>query len=151
MVQIGASSRDIRLEYVLPAEGNKKTVVPDYKESAPGYYTLTDGIFNIEEEQFKCVYGEKLLERESKPGAPVTANSMLGETTHKFASKRMLGVMKKQIDRMIVESDDDAESGRFMIEAMLNEMPIRAIGILGGDRIPKYFTEGFVSIPNGKF
>ena len=152
VIQVGASSRDIRLEQVVSVQSNSNVPVPDYKETAPGYYSLSGGIFEIDENQFKVIYGQELPDRENKPGEVIRENSMFGETTHKFAGRLMLKVMRSQTKKMVGGSDgDDVESSRKMIEAMLHEMPIRTIGMLGGDRLPKYFTEGFVSMVNGKF
>jgi len=151
-ILIGASSRDIRLQQVVTVEGNSDFEVPDYRESSLSYYSLKDEPFEIDEKQFREILGRELPERNSSSDELITENSMLGETSHKFAGKLMLHIMKKQVGKMLGESEgEDAESGKLMMQAVIKEMPIRAIGMMGGDRLPKYFTEGFVTILNGKY
>ena len=107
-------------------------------------------MFEVDEKQFREILGRELPVRDRKPDELITENAMLGDTTHKFVGRMMLNIMKKQVGKMLGESDgEDAESGRLMMEAVIKEMPIRAIGMMGGDRLPKYFTEGFVNILNG--
>ncbi|MCK5758113.1 MAG: glycoside hydrolase family 3 C-terminal domain-containing protein [Clostridiales bacterium] len=149
-IKIGASSRDIRLEQVISLEGNSGVAVRSYKEAAPCYYSLKDEMFEVDEKQFREILGRELPVRDRKPDELITENAMLGDTTHKFAGRMMLNIMKKQVGKMLGESDgEDVESGRLMMEAVIKEMPIRVIGMMGGDRLPKYFTEGFVNILNG--
>ncbi|MDX1357541.1 MAG: glycoside hydrolase family 3 C-terminal domain-containing protein [Clostridia bacterium] len=150
-IQIGSSSRDIRLEHVISVNSNYNAPVPDYSAAAPEYYNLPEGVFEIDENHFKAVYGRELPEREVKPGSPITETSMLGDTTHRFFGRLMVNFMNKQVGKMLGESDGgDAESGKLMVEAVIREMPIRTVGMLGGDRLPKYFTEGFLALVNGK-
>ena len=150
IIQACASSKDVRLEHKVSLEANSDAIVPNYKNSAPVYYSLKDEKLIIDEKQFKAVLGRKLPPKENAPGTPLTANSMLGETTDKLTGRLMLSIMKSQSRKMVGDSEgDDAESSKKMIESMLNEMPIRTVGMLGGDRLPKYFTEGFVNILNG--
>lgn len=151
-ILIGASSRDIRIKKTISINSNIDAEIPDYQNTAHGYYKLNNSLFEINDKQFIAVLGKELPQRDSEPGDLIDVNSMLGETSHKFIGRMMLKVMKQQVGKMLAESDgDDAESGRLMMEAVIKEMPIRAIGMLGGDRLPKYFTEGFVSMLNGQF
>lgn len=152
IVKIGSSSRDIRLQKTISVNSNSDAKIPDYRESAPGYYSFSEGKFEIDDKQFMAVYGRNLPKRDNEPGALMEVNTMLGDTAHKLVGRLMLRAMKWQVGKMLAESDgEDAESGRLMMEAVIKEMPIRAIGMLGGDKLPKYFTEGFVSMLNGKF
>lgn len=151
-ILIGASSRDIRVKKSISINSNSDAKIPDYQRTAPGYYKLNNSTFEISDKQFVAVLGKELPKRDGAPGDLINVNSMLGETSHKFIGRTMLKVMKNQVAKMLAESDgDDAESGKLMMEAVIKEMPIRAIGMLGGDKLPKYFTEGFVSMLNGQF
>ena len=151
-IYVGASSKDICLEHEISLEANSSAMVPEYKESAPVYYSLGTDSFEIGEKQFESVLGRKVPPGENPPGAPLTANSMFGETTHKLIGRLFMRVMKSQTAKMVGKSEgDDMESTKKMVSNMLNEMPIRTIGALGADRLPKYFTEGFVTMLNGKF
>ena len=150
-ILIGASSRDIRLSKTLKVEASSDAEIPDYSESAPTYYRPKGDIFNIEEVQFKAVLGKMLPKRESDPDDPFTENTMLGETTGKWVGRILIKLINKQVSKMIGESNgNDVDSAERMMEAVVREMPVRALGMMGGDMVPKYFTEGVVSLLNGK-
>ncbi len=149
-ILIGASSRDIRISQSISLEANNKTMVPDYRKKAPEYYNLKDDVFDISEEQFKAVLGRELPEREFTAGNKFTENSMLEETSSKWIGRTMIKVINRQVSKMIGESDGaDVDLAKRMMEAVVKEMPIRAIGMMGGDRLPYYFTEAYVEMLNG--
>jgi len=92
-----------------------------------------------------------LPKRESDPDDPFTENTMLGETTGKWVGRILIKLINKQVSKMIGESNgNDVDSAERMMEAVVREMPVRAFGMMGGDMVPKYFTEGVVSLLNGK-
>ncbi|MBN2557908.1 MAG: glycoside hydrolase family 3 C-terminal domain-containing protein [Clostridia bacterium] len=150
-ISIGASSRDIRLECKVELGDSMNSVVPDYRKAAPGYYSFAESGFEIEENQFRILYGRNLPEREPVPDEPFQQNSTLGETRKKLLGRIVFGIMKRQVSKMLGESGDSAESGLLMVEAMLSEMPVRAVGMMGGDMLPPNFTDGYITMLNGKF
>ncbi|MFO7611497.1 MAG: glycoside hydrolase family 3 C-terminal domain-containing protein [Clostridia bacterium] len=148
-IGIGASSRDIRLEYKVELDDSVNSVVPDYSKAAPDYYSIGKEGFEIEESQFRILYGRNLPEREPFPDEPFQQNSTLGETRKKLLGRIIFGIMKRQVSKMLGESEDSAESGLLMVEAMLSEMPVRAVGMMGGDMLPPNFTDGYITMLNG--
>ena len=150
-IQIGASSKEIKLGQTITVEANYNATVPDYKDLAPDYYNLNSGILEIDENQFKEILGRDIPPREPDTGAVFNENSMLGETTGKLVGRIMVKVINNQVSKMIGESEgEDVDSAKRMMKAVVKEMPVRSIGMMGGDRLPKYFTEGFVYLLNGK-
>ena len=55
---VGASSRDIKLTSEITVESTVDAIVPDYKATAPAYYSAD--IMNVPDEQFKEVLGREL-------------------------------------------------------------------------------------------
>ncbi|MBN2882309.1 MAG: glycoside hydrolase family 3 C-terminal domain-containing protein, partial [Clostridia bacterium] len=150
-ILVGASSRDISMDACIALEASSETEVPDYSKSAPEYYRMSGDIFEISEEQFKVILGRNLPEREFIPGDKFTENSMLVQTTSKWIGRLLLKMVNKQVRNMISESEGkDVSSAVIMMESVVREMPLRAIGMMGGDRLPRFFTQGFVEILNGR-
>jgi beta-glucosidase len=150
-ILVGASSRDIRMNVSIALEASSETEVPDYSKNAPAYYKKSGDIFEISEEQFKVILGRKIPEREFLPEEKFTENSMLGQTSSKWIGRLALKMVNKQVRIMIGESKgEDVESAVRMMESVVREMPLRAIGMMGGDRLPRFFTQGFVEILNGR-
>lgn len=53
---------------------------------------------------------------------------------------------------MFATDKADIDEGNIaMLEAIVTEMPLRALGMMGVDKLPKYFIEGIVDMLNGKF
>lgn len=57
-ILIGASSRDMRLSKTITVESTDIVKIPDYRESAPAYYTAD--IRNMTGSQFEAVYGKSM-------------------------------------------------------------------------------------------
>ena len=111
------------------------------------YYNLKNEVLNISEDQFSALYGP-LPPRERDPNAPLDRNTLLCETQHTFAGRFLLKMIRKQMKGMVDPGD---ESGLVMMEAMVSELPIRAMVMLGGDKLPTNFLDAFLLMVNGKF
>ncbi|MBI9015209.1 MAG: glycoside hydrolase family 3 C-terminal domain-containing protein [Clostridiales bacterium] len=150
-VQIGSSSRDIRLSEGLTIEMNDGVSVPNYKEIAPAYYKLTNDVYEVDEKQFEMLYGKKLPKRDKKKGDPYTELSTMIEVREKFVGRLLFNKVKKQAMAMVESDDSEVEEGNLaMLEAIIEEMPLRSLGMMGGDNLPKYFVDGLILILNGK-
>lgn len=151
-VQIGSSSRDIRLSEALKIEINDGVAVPSYKESAPDYYNLKDDVFTMDEKQFEVLYGKALPKRDRLKGEAYTELSTMVEVRKHFIGRLLFNMIKKQALAMVKTDDADIEQGNIaMMEAIIGEMPLRSLGMMGGDSLPKHFVEGITLILNGKF
>ncbi len=69
-ILVGASSRDIRLETAVQVESTVDAVVPDYRESAPDYYT--GEIMHIDDASFTAVLGHELPPSQRDKSLPLT-------------------------------------------------------------------------------
>ena len=69
-ILVGASSRDIRLETAVQVESTVDAVVPDYRESAPDYYT--GEIMHIDDAAFTAVLGHELPPSQRDKSLPLT-------------------------------------------------------------------------------
>jgi len=149
---LASSSADIRLEKVIDIEVNDGVLVPDYKKLAPAYYNLPSEDFKIEEDQFRALYGRKLPRRHALKGEIFTRSSSMLEVKEKWIGKILYNVMLKNAKKML-GSDDETPGlmNEAMIESLISEMPIRTLGMLGGDRLPKFFAEALVEILNGRW
>ncbi len=149
-ILIGASSRDIRLAQTISVKENRQADVPDTRQIFPAYHTLKDEILDIPEAQFETLLGRPLPSGAAVPAPPYTETHMLKETAGHWFGKLVIAYAKKQVHAMMKE--DDAELGnQGMHEAQVLEFPLRALGQLNGDLLPKYFVKGFIEILNGHF
>ena len=79
-ILVGASSRDIKLSADITVTSTVDAVIPDYRESAPAYYT-TD-IDGMKGEQFEAIYGKKLPSPEPDTTKKIDIYCCLNDARH---------------------------------------------------------------------
>jgi beta-glucosidase len=143
----GASAADIRLEGTVAVNGDSKDPVPDLRIKLSEYYQLKNNVLDISEEQFTILYGRPLPPRERDPKAPFDRNSLICEIKDTFAGKRIYKMINKQMAGM---TDSGDETGAAMMQAMINELPLRAMIMLGGEKMGKHALDALLLMVNGK-
>lgn len=127
-IELGASSRDIRLSAPLTVYGDRTGAIPDHRESAPAYYDLKNG-FSVPKEQFEALLGEPV--RPWRSARPFTRNSTLKELECCEDGKRFAAQIRQGLRGSF---SDDSDLGNMML-AMLEEMPLRHIAMTGGGQL----------------
>lgn len=150
-VQIGASSRDIRLAQTVSVAENRPAKVPDYRDTAAGYYDLKNAVLDIGDADFGSVLGRELPPSDLKPGRPFSANSTLGDTQGTFVGRRLMKMIKKSMSEMVGDEVGEDDPNAKMLDAMVADLPLRAVAMLGGEQMPKHFLNGTVALLNGKY
>ena len=124
-IEIGSSSRDIRLTQPMSIQSGQVGEIPDYRTAAPDYYT-PEGPAHITRAQFEAV-----LDRAVKPWRPVrpfTRNSTLGELQTSELGRHITDQVRQGMAAMAGGSDDL----NAMFDAMLNDMPLRQLSMMAG-------------------
>lgn len=118
-IMVGASSRDIKLTDTVNVKSTVEAVVPDYRETAPAYYT-TD-IKNITDEQWTAVYGQELPAREVDKSKPIDIYCCLNDARH----TKWGGKICRLIENIMSKMGSDANGDGKMLAAMATQIPIR--------------------------
>lgn len=125
-IEVGSSSRDIRLAEKLNIRSAQTCAAPDYRQTAPCYYDLTGGL-NVSDEAFQAVYGGEI--QPWHPVRPFTHNSTLGE----LRTTPMGNALVEQLKQGMTASFDGAGDVGVMMLAMLEDMPLRQLGMMAPD------------------
>ncbi len=143
-ILVGASSRDIRLTGAVEVKSTVDASVPDYRESAPSYYTAD--VKSISDREFEAVLGRPIPCNHLDTGAKLTFANTLSDAKH----TRWGGRINTLIDRVMdmVASPDDPNAG--MIKAMALEIPIRNFITMSNGAFTEKMAEGLVMILNGE-
>jgi len=144
-IRLASSSRNARLRASVFAEADGDQRVPDFRQSAPCYYDLSEGI-NVPDDAFTALLGAPLPKRERAPGDPFTQNSTLREAQHTLIARILAGIGKKEISRRTADGDIGATQD----ETLLYESPLRLLASSDAGFGPKH-VEGLVLMLNGKF
>lgn len=128
-IQIGASSRDIRLAKTIEVEGDgQESKLANLKEVAPVYFNLTKENLQVSDAEFEAIYGRDLPPSELKPGSPFTANSTLADVKDTQTGQQVLAMLKEQMSQML--GGDSTSDIAVMMEAMMMDMPLRNLIML---------------------
>ena len=98
-ILVGASSRDIKLSAAIQVASTVDAEIPNYKETAPAYYTAD--ISAMTGEQWATVYGQELPSAERDTTKKITIYNCLDDASHtKWGGK--IGRLIKKVDRKSV-------------------------------------------------
>lgn len=74
-ILVGASSRDIRLNATVQVQSTVEAEIPDYRETAPAYYTAD--IQHVADQEFAAVLGHAIPPSTRDKSLPLTINNTL--------------------------------------------------------------------------
>jgi len=145
-MQIGASSRDIRGRITVNIKSTVDAEVPDYSKTAPVYYAINDGINSIPDEQFTAILGRPLPKREKGKNEPFDDNATFGDIQVKWIGRVFAKRVKKEALQTMASSAEDIKD---MLDKMFDDMPLRSIRMMAGEKMPPQLVEGLLTALNG--
>lgn len=148
-IKVGASSKDIRLSATVEVAGDGAEEKLAYlKEAAPVYFNLTDSTLEVSEKEFEALYGRELPPSERVPGTPFTLNSTMGEIQCTQTGQQVLGMLQGQMAQMFGGDGEGSNDIAKMMEAMLMDMPLRNLIMLGNGQVNAEQLNGMIYMMN---
>lgn len=142
-IEIGSSSRSIHLSTTVNVKSYMEGRVPDYKSLAPSYYHLDTTPYDVPREEFEAVLGHTITPWH--PVRPFTLNSTLGEIQDCAAGRNLYEqISASMIENMGGSSNDIA----VMLQAMLEDMPLRQFAMIAGEDFTPDKVEGLLAMLN---
>ena len=146
-IQIGASSRDIRLTQSVTVQGAQPN--PVINADVPAYCDL-GSVWPVPREQFECVLGHPVPPERSI--RPFSANSTLGEVQASFAGRMFYKIIQKNMAKQFGGGNSEGmEEFAKIIDAMLEDMPIRQLAMMSGGAMTPAVVAGLVEMMNGHY
>ena len=118
-ILVGASSRDIRLTETVNVTSTVEAQIPDYRKTAPAYYTAD--LSGMKGEQFEAVYGQKLPSPAFDKSKKIDIYCCLNDARH----TKWGGRICKLIEGIMSKMGSDANGDGKMLAAMATQIPIR--------------------------
>lgn len=138
-ILVGASSADIRLRGTVHIEStNPDAPIPDYRESAPDYYT--GKVQHVPDEQFAAVLGHGIPDP-MKSGEKLNITNNIEDAQH----TKWGGRINKAVT-FVTKAVDKGNSG--MAEAIATQTPIRNFVSMSGGLFSEDMADGFIQILN---
>ncbi len=148
-ILVGSSSADIRCETDVEVTSSRPDVpVPDYRENAPMYYALPNRTLDIPLDQFAAVYGKPVPPSEPSRGTKFTLNSTLWDARKTLVGKYLMKMFKDKTMGALTAQAGTDESFIRMVEAMINNMPLRSFMMSGASYS---LLEGILLLLNRKY
>ena len=140
-VEIGSSSRDIRLTQAVKVQGMAPNAALNTK--LPAYFDPAKQ-WPVPKEQFEAVLGHPVPPARSV--RPFTINSTLGEIQTTPAGMAFVQQARTNMTQMMGRGEDDFSK---MIDAMLEDMPLRQLAMLSGGAMTPAAINSLVEALNG--
>lgn len=118
-ILIAASSRDIKLSATVNVESTVEAAIPDYKSTAPAYYTAD--IENMKAEQFEAILGSKLPSSEPDTTKKIDIYCCLNDARHTKWGGKICNLIEGIMSKMGSAENGDGK----MLAAMATQIPIR--------------------------
>lgn len=143
-ILVGSSSQDIRLEGKVNVESTVDAPIPDYRETAPCYYSVD--IQNVPDGQFEALLGQEIPESDWGSDDLLDINCSLENAINSKWGKRINALIEKVMDMNF--NAGGAASG--MMKAMILQIPIRDFVAMSGGVFTAEMAQGLIDILNGK-
>ena len=140
-IQIGASSRDIRLRQRIVLEGDPTS----HRDTAAP--TLIDGRLAVDDNTFTAMLGKPIPPVETV--RPFHLNSTFADISTTWLGRKVAAQVKAQFVRRMGGEMDAAT--RRMIDAMAKDMPLRQLVLFSGGAVGFAQIEAFVAVLNGRY
>lgn len=145
-IRVGASSQDIHLTGSVNVQSTVDAPLPDLHAELPCYYDLSNGI-RVSDVEFTGLVGRPLPARDRIKGTPHTISSTFADIQDKWLGRKLLDMMRKNIDKMGEENADI----KIMAEKMIMDMPLRFLCLMAADSgLTLEKIEGIVDLLNGR-
>ncbi|MDR0910300.1 MAG: glycoside hydrolase family 3 C-terminal domain-containing protein, partial [Spirochaetaceae bacterium] len=137
-IEVGSSSRDIRLKTKIEVEGGKReNLLKDVMQKADVYFDIKDAFkegkgLQISDAAFKAIYGKALPKPDGEPDAPFTRSSSVEDVwSNPQARAALVGMLKKANSFYEIPDGPIPEKP----PAGQEEAPLRAIALWSGGAI----------------
>ncbi|ERJ11774.1 beta-glucosidase [Haloplasma contractile] len=154
-ILIGSSSRDIRQRATIYVKSSQPDVnVPDYRETAPTYYKLTDSEFTIEDSEYQAVYGKELPASSYQKGDKFTMTSPLEDVRATFFGRIVYNAAVKELKKMTGGADSNQAHENLqvrMLEAVVKEMPFRSLVTMSNGAVSPAKAKALLKLINCQY
>ena len=141
-IMVGASSRDVKLSADVFVESTDSVAVPDYRESAPSYYTAD--VKAVPDKEYQAILGRPIPAREYTAGNKLTIVSSLSDAADKKWGRKINSVFDSAVDLVI---KNDKVTGN-MVKSMIVDIPIRNFVTMSSGAFTEDMAEVLLMILN---
>jgi beta-glucosidase len=146
-ILVGASSRQIHLEGEVRVDSAQADIPNPERDRLPAYVQFPADA-NISQADFEALLGRPVPPNTIVKGEKATINTPIADMQHAFIARYLQKKIHKEI-KIEIGDDPDSPTAQ-MIQAIMAEIPLRTLFMLGGDRFNRKMAEGLLMMINGK-
>ena len=147
-IEIGASSRDIRLCTSLDIEGDgKESMLDGLNEKCPSYFSFKVSGLDVNDSEFEALLGRPIPPATRLPGEKYDLNTTLGEIQHTKIGQKVIAQVGQFAEKA---SAADPNIGN-MLKSIILDTTLRSLVAMGGDSFPENMAYGIVDMLNGRY
>jgi beta-glucosidase len=120
---------------------------PDFQNTLPSYYFLSQSEFVVSDSEFETLYGRTLPEHNSKAKRPYHSNHTLEDIKHTLVGKIII-LYAKAVTKSVVKSEKEQDG---MMFATIMGMPFANMVASGEGMLPENMMEGILLLLNGHY
>lgn len=143
-VQAGSSSRDIRLSESVTVQSSQPGKAQDLHQQAPAYYAPTSRPLDIPKEQFEALLGHPIQPWHT--ARPYTPNTTISELRTCAMGRQIAEQVTAAVQQMMAGAGDIGT----MFQAMLEDMPLRQLGMMAPDQFGADKLDGLLQLLNAQ-
>ncbi len=146
-IQVGASSRDIRLVDTIRLSTTTGTVSQVDATTLAAYFKPSLE-HRWSQEDFEALLGRSLPANTAALKGSYTLNTPISEMSGSFIGKQLYKLVKNQIDKLFLEQANTPTG--VLMQAMVQDMPLRSMMTFGG-KFDRHQLEALLLMINGRF
>ncbi|MBI9044790.1 MAG: glycoside hydrolase family 3 C-terminal domain-containing protein [Anaerolineaceae bacterium] len=147
-IQVGASSKDIRLKADVEINSSQDTVSVIDPGKLAAYDNFPRGAA-ISQKDFETLLGSTIPQNRHAKKGEYTINTPIGDMQDSFIGRQLYNMMKRNMEKMI-QGQEDTATGIFMV-AMMKELPMRSILMFGEGPFTREMLDAVLVMINGQF
>lgn len=148
-IEIAASSRDIRLRNAIQVYNENPQIGPDDHKLVPDYYLTDKSTLHLYVYQFEKLIGAEIPTE--TPDKKFTCNSTLKEIKSCRIGRKINQKIYQQCGEAFSIEESKKDNFMRMIDAMLEDLPLRALGLMSGGMMTPKQVDGIVDLLNGHY
>jgi beta-glucosidase len=147
-IMVGASSANIRLKAKVQVNSAQTTSSADDHLKLATYYKFPKGK-PVSQVDFESLLGRPVPPNQGQSKGSYDINTPLGDMTDSFIARQIYNFLNRQMRQMIQDQEDTPTA--LLMEAMLREIPLRAMLMMGDGTFNCEMLDALLIMINGKF
>ncbi len=145
-ILVGPNSVELPLSETILVTGDDG--LPEKREDLQVYFDFAKDR-SVSQADFEKILGHAVPLNKTEKKGEYSLNTPIGDMQDSIIGRQLLKMIQKNMGKMLEGNEDTPMA--LLFDAMMKEMPMRTMLMLGGDGLNRGMLEGLLTKTNGKF